>query len=135
LERSSPAITTTANEEFWLLVGERRGNVYLARLLDRTMGRPEAVEFDALAALTREEREGDVIGFLHTHPSCEATLSRRDVNTMRAWVSSFGKPLLCVIEGTDGLRAYLFEDYQSSGRQLSLVERFSDDTLVVVDHS
>ena len=125
----------TQNEECWLLIGERRGKVYLGQLLQRTTGKPESVDFDAAAALVREESHGDVIGFLHTHPSCEAQPSRRDVNTMRAWVGSFGKPLLCLIEGTDGLRAYLFETDTSPGRLLALVERFPNDRLVIVNQS
>ena len=60
--------------------------------------------------LAREEQRRDVIGFYHTHPGLPACPSRRDVRTMHAWCSAFGKPLLCVMAGVDGARGYRFED-------------------------
>ena len=53
--------------------------------------------------MEREEVRGDVVGFYHTHPSMPPVPSARDAATMPAWVSCFGKPLLCVIDGGGGL--------------------------------
>jgi proteasome lid subunit RPN8/RPN11 len=135
LERTSETVIQLAGdessrcEECWVLVGERRGSIWLGRLLDRVVGKPATVEFDGAAVLAREEKRGDVIGFLHTHPNCEANLSQRDIHTMQAWTSAFGKPLVCLIEGTDGLRAYRFDDSDSQGTT-TRVERFQNDWLV-----
>ena len=52
---------------------------------------------------------------------------------MRAWVSAFGKPLLCVIDGTDGLRAYRFDSDSAAGDEIATVEQFSDEWIVGVD--
>ncbi|HUG94404.1 MAG TPA: Mov34/MPN/PAD-1 family protein [Planctomycetaceae bacterium] len=120
-------------EECWLLVGRRRGRLWYARRIGRCRGQPASVEFDGPAVLDREERKRDVIGFLHTHPASEATPSRRDLATMRAWVSAFGKPLLCVIEGTNGLAAYRFDDDESTGEPLLSVEVFPRGVVIGVD--
>lgn len=101
--------------------------------MGRCVGRPASVEFDGPAVLEREERKGDVIGFLHTHPNSDAEPSRRDLRTMRAWVSAFGKPLLCVIEGIDGLAAYRFDDDASDGERLPAVEAFPRGVIIGVD--
>jgi len=133
LERTSTTLKESAarDEECWVLVGERRGDTWQGRMLDRVVGQPEMVEFDGGQALAREEALGDVIGFMHTHPNSAATPSQRDVDTMQAWVSALGKPLLCVIQGTDGLRCYRFEDDASGGEQMSTVER-TDDRIVAI---
>jgi hypothetical protein len=115
-------------------VGRRRGRIWYARRIGRCRGEPASVAFDGPAVLKREERQRDVIGFLHTHPTFEATPSRRDLDTMRAWVSAFGKPLLCVIEGTNGLAGYRFDDDASRGEPLQLVEVFPRGVVVGVEH-
>ncbi|NOX54358.1 MAG: hypothetical protein GXP27_07920 [Planctomycetes bacterium] len=117
----------------WVLVGSRRGRVWYMRRLRRSVGRATNVEFDGLSVLEREERRGDVVGFFHTHPSSPAAPSQRDVDTMRAWVSAFGKPLLCVIEGVDGLAGYRFDDDRSKGVRLPLVEKFPRGVVIGVE--
>ena len=121
------------NEECWPLVGERRGHIWYARRWTKTVGRPADVEFDAAAVLEREERRGDIIGFLHTHPNTSANPSRRDLHTMRAWAGCFGKPLLCVIDGTDGPAAFRFDDDESVGVRLAEVETFQRGVVIAVD--
>ena len=120
-------------EEAWILVGRRGGRVWHARRIGRCRGGPASVAFDGPAVLDREEIRRDVVGFLHTHPACDAVPSSRDLATMRAWVSAFGKPLLCLIEGTDGLRGYRFDDDESSGTPLLTVEVFPRGIVVAVD--
>jgi proteasome lid subunit RPN8/RPN11 len=72
--------------------------------------------------LTREEEQGDVVGFWHTHPAGSGTTpSRRDIRTMQAWCSALGKPLLCLIseEGRENEAAvYLFDNDESEGQPL-----------------
>jgi hypothetical protein len=41
---------------------------------------------------------------------------------MRAWVSSFGKPLLCLIEADHKIRAYLFADDEAGAKELPACE-------------
>ena len=120
-------------EECWVLVGQRRGRVWYARRIGRCEGEPASVEFDGLEVLAREERRRDVVGFLHTHPSSAAVPSQRDLHTMRAWVSAFGKPLLCVIEGADGLAGYRFDDDESQGEPLLLIEAFKRGVVIGVE--
>ena len=119
-------------EECWPLVGQRRGRLWHARKLRRSIGGPARVEFDGPAVLAREEQRGDVIGFLHTHPGFAAEPSQRDIDTMQAWVSALGKPLLCLIQGTDGLAGYVFASDDSSGQKVLQVESFPRGVIVVV---
>jgi hypothetical protein len=115
-----------------VLVGERRGDIWLCRPLNHATGKPATVEFDGAAALAREEAAQDVVGFLHTHPDCEAKPSQRDRDTMQAWTSALGKPLLCLIEGTDGLRGFCFPNDESPGEPIEQVERFEDGIIIAV---
>lgn len=120
-------------EESWVLVGQRRGCIWLARRIWPSRGEPAEVAFDATAVLAREESRGDVVGFFHTHPSFSAQPSKRDIATMRAWVSSFGKPLLCLIAGTDGLHGFRFDDDESRGEKVTAAELFPRGIVIAVD--
>ena len=119
-------------EECWPLVGERRGRLWCARTLHRTVGTRTRVEFNGPAILAREEKRQDIVGFLHTHPGSLAEPSQRDIATMQAWVSAFGKPLLCLIEGTDGLTGFCFATDDSAGQRLAQVERFGRQTIIAI---
>jgi proteasome lid subunit RPN8/RPN11 len=92
------------------------------------------VRFDGDRVLRREERRHDVVGFFHTHPGMVAVPSVRDLRTMRAWCSCFGKPLLCVIAGRDGVRGYRFDDDTSDGVELDAVELFPGGVIVGVEN-
>ena len=119
----------------WVLLGARRGRIWYARRARRTVGEPLRVEFDGPAALRREEKFGDVIGFLHTHPAGPPRPSDRDVRTMRAWCSAFGKPLLCAIAAGETLAGYVFKDHRSKGLAASAIELFPRGVLVCVEDS
>jgi hypothetical protein len=119
-------------EECWPLVGQRKGRLWFARKLRRTVGGPASVAFDGPAVLAREEQRRDIVGFLHTHPGFPAEPSLRDIATMQAWVSAFGKPLLCLIEGRDGLAGYVFESDDSRGVRLDQVESFARGTVIAL---
>lgn len=118
----------------YVLVGKRQGCVWFGRLRQRREGQAASVEFDWQWVLEREERRGDILGFYHTHSVGLAAPSNRDVQTMRAWVSCLGKPLLCVIESGDVLGAYRFADDEDDGQTLDAVERFPRNAVVAVEN-
>ncbi len=120
-------------EQCWVLLGHRRGRIWYCRRVRHSSGERASVRFDGAWALSREEKYGDVVGFLHTHPEGPATPSQRDVRTIRAWCSSFGKPLLCLIASPTGIRGYRFDDDESGATELSMVEVFSRGVVIGVD--
>lgn len=126
-------MSLTAVEECWTLLGERRGRVWLARRQRHTRGERSRVLFDGAWVLDREETRDDVIGFLHTHPDGPDAPSRRDIRTMRAWCLAFGKPLVCMIVGPAGLRAWRFDDEESSGMPLECVQAFPRGVVIGVE--
>ena len=106
-----------------VLTGTHRAGRWCLRLRQPATGGPASVELDWAWALEREEAHGDVLGFYHTHPGKYTLPSARDVATMRAWVSCFGKPLLCVIEADGAMAAYLFESDADAGQRLPAAEK------------
>jgi proteasome lid subunit RPN8/RPN11 len=132
LARASAALKPVV-EQCWTLLGEHRSRIWLCRRVRQVGGERVSVRFDGDWTLKREEKYGDVVGFLHTHPDGPASPSARDVRTMRAWCSAFGKPLLCVIASPVGLRGYRFDDDESAGERLAIVESFSSGVVVGVD--
>jgi proteasome lid subunit RPN8/RPN11 len=120
-------------EQCWTLLGQHRSRIWYCRRVRHTSGERASVRFDGSWALSREEAYGDVVGFLHTHPEGPATPSQRDVRTIRAWCSAFGKPLLCLIAASEGVRGYRFDDDKSVGEELSLVQMFPRGVVIGVD--
>lgn len=119
------------NNVCYVLIGERRGNVWVGRLQQPSEGQPSQVAFDWAQVLVREESFGDVLGFYHTHPTSAPFPSQRDVRTMQAWVDSFGKPLLCVIQSGELLAGYMFDQ---AGNCIPLrPTRFARNILVAVE--
>ncbi len=131
--RASPRSVTTTVEQYGTLVGRRRGRIWFTRRVQFCEGNATSVPFDGLGVLKREESRGDVLGFFHTHPDGPPLPSKRDVRTMRAWCSAFGKPLLCVIASPEGLAGFRFEDDGSSGAELAMVELFPRGVLIGVE--
>lgn len=119
------------NEVCYVLVGRRRGAIWEGRLCRYQAGGPGSVEFDWAWVLAREEQEGDVLGFYHTHPAGRTMPSERDARTMRAWVGCFGKPLLCVIESGAGLAAYVFSTDEDDGRAVAEVRRAAEEVVAI----
>ena len=109
-------------ERCWTLVGRQQGRFWYARRMRPTKGDPASVAFDASWVIAREEAKGDVVGFYHTHPSGMPDPSRRDDRTMRAWVGSFGKPLLCLIEADGKVAGYQYRSDESDGVALTACE-------------
>lgn len=127
------ATVSLAVEQCWTLVGSHRGRIWLCRRIRQTSGERASVRFDGSWVLSREERRGDVVGFLHTHPDGPASPSNRDLRTMRAWCSAFGKPLLCLISSPEGVQGFRFDDDESDGTRLKIVEAFPRGVLIGVD--
>lgn len=120
-------------ERCWALTGRRKGPFWHARRRRPATGEPANVEADAAWTLAREEARGDVAGFLHTHPCGPDAPSQVDVRTMRAWTSSLGKPLLCVIETPDGLAAFRFDHDRSKGVRLAACQAFPRGVVLVYE--
>jgi proteasome lid subunit RPN8/RPN11 len=133
LGRASPRALTPPVEQYWTLVGQRRGRIWYARRVHYRKGAATSVQFDGMGVLDREESRGDVLGFLHTHPDGPPRPSKRDVRTMRAWCSAFGKPLLCVIASPAGLAGCRFDDDSSNGVVLEMVQVFRRGVLIGVE--
>jgi proteasome lid subunit RPN8/RPN11 len=96
------------NEQCWVLVGGMRDDLWWGKRIKPTEGAPASVAFNPDYVTQRDEKYKDVVGFIHTHPSFTAHYSSRDDRTMKAWVCSLGKPLVCCIIGIDGLRAWWY---------------------------
>jgi proteasome lid subunit RPN8/RPN11 len=124
---------TRAVEQYGTLVGVRRSRIWYGRLIHHRSGAATSVRFDGSGVLRREEVRQDVLGFFHTHPSGLPRPSDRDVRTMRAWCSSFGKPLLCVIASPEGVAGFRFDDDSSDGVPLGLVEVFPHGVVIGVE--
>ena len=111
---------TGSREESWVVVGEVVDGIWAGRRVWRSSGEVASVGFSWRQVLGREERRGDVIGWYHTHPSGLLRPSARDVRTMAAWCTCFGKPLLCAIGDGERLAGFLF------GRRYGEQERASE---------
>jgi proteasome lid subunit RPN8/RPN11 len=133
LARASKASLIRNVEDCWILVGQRRGRIWMGRRMRATAGDRASVTFDGAWVLDREECKRDVIGFLHTHPDGPDQPSQRDVRTMRAWTDAFGKPLMCVIASPRCVRGFRFDGFESTGEPLQLVEMFPRGVIIGVD--
>lgn len=107
-------------ECFVLMAKFRAGRFWVARPDKYTTGEPASVRFDPDYIWENRKR---LLGWWHTHPHWTAYPSSTDYQTMHAQVCSIGKPLLCVIEGTDGLRAWWFFDDESFAVEGSIWRR------------
>ncbi len=116
---------TRAVERCWVLTGAQDGVArWRFRRRKKSAGEVASVEAAWEWALDREERFGDVIGFFHTHPrGAGAEPSSRDVRTMSAWCSAFGKPLLCVIAAEKMLNGYLFSHADGKPEQVQSINK------------
>lgn len=120
------------NEIGYVLVGSFKAGIWHARMRWRATGKPTSVAIDWEKALEREEGEGDVVGFFHTHPRGCSGPSGRDDLTMDAWSRCFGKPLLCVIDCNDSTGAWVY-DGKDQRRTVEKVVRFKNFWIVAID--
>ncbi len=122
------------NEECWTLTGGRIGGIWVGWRRWRTEGAPASVEFSAKRALQRQRYQRDCVGWAHTHPGMAAVPSMTDVVTMQAWVACFGRPLLCVIKGSDGTRGYVFQHDECEGVELMKVYEIGWGITIGIEH-
>ena len=108
------------NERSWILTGKLFRGLWFFRRNRQREGLPCSVDFDWEWAMRQEEQNHNV-AFLHSHP-CQAYPSSRDERTMRAFCLCFGRPILCAILGTDGLRGFWFIDDESPFVERKLVQ-------------
>ena len=114
---------THGDEHSWIITGTHKGRLWLGRRHHEQVGSPTRVGFDAKWAEERELEKRDVIGWYHTHPPrCDAYVSDRDFRTMRVWAGCLGKPLLCLIEGNQGLRGWVFQNEDCEGIPVSFAQ-------------
>lgn len=125
-------------EQCWVLLGtfDEEDEMWRLRVRRQVSGKPASVEADWRWALEREEERGDVAGFAHTHPAgAGIEPSARDVRTMEAWCSAFGKALVCLIaegETLDDPAGYLFrtdggDPVSLTAFELEVEERVAQD--------
>lgn len=107
--------TTSSPKKFdaielsWVIIGEQNDKLWWGYKRHMSKGSSATVKASHSYAMDREEKYFDVLGFMHTHPHWKAEPSDVDRKTMQSWVDCFGKSLLCIIKGTDGLRAWWFD--------------------------
>ncbi|MBI4863038.1 MAG: Mov34/MPN/PAD-1 family protein [Candidatus Riflebacteria bacterium] len=89
------------SEVGWVLVGFQDDDLVVARRVMQASGAATSVRLDSARILSREEKQGDVVGFWHTHPAGLIRESGQDRETLGAFCRSFGKSLVSIVE-TDG---------------------------------
>jgi len=92
------------NEECWFIRGKHIGPIWVGKLEYHSMGGLAHVDFN-----WQEAQRNDLLGFFHSHPNGLCSPSSRDDRTMRAWVKSEGRPLLCGIFCSKDDACYLYE--------------------------
>ena len=107
------------NERCWILTGHYKDDLWWGFAKKRTEGTPVSVEFDWEYVLKNHEK---VVGFYHTHPSFNATPSETDDRAMHGFCLSLGRPLVCLIRDTDGLRAWWYVDDESEPEEYQVVK-------------
>ncbi len=115
-------------EQCWVLIGMPDGKTgWRFRRRCKSSGGAASVEAAWNWALKREEQYGDVVGFYHTHPDGAGTQpSSRDIRTMQAWCSAFGKPLLCLVAAGKRLEGHVILDANAQlepARSVSKLEK------------
>lgn len=95
------------SEVSYILIGKQSDSFPFGRLVRKRKGTPGSVEFDWRWALEREEKKGDVLGFYHSHLNNQE-ISGRDIKTMMAWASCFGKDLLCIVEDSSSRKNKIY---------------------------
>jgi proteasome lid subunit RPN8/RPN11 len=121
--RSKDLTSTKQVEICYVLLGEIRDGTVNAKMSWRKIGSTHSVQFDWSRVMKREEDDADVAGFYHTHPEGFTDLSSKDESTMRAWAFCFGKPLICAIGTSAGIRAWCFE-VDGNFKELKEVKRY-----------
>lgn len=97
------AVKEGFKEECWFLFGIKIRNFYVGYLKYHSKGGMGSVSFEWEDAL-----KGKLIGFYHTHPCGDPYPSSTDDGTMKTWVKSEGKPMLCGIKSRGKQACFLY---------------------------
>lgn len=98
-------------EEYRLVVGKRFTNKFFAIGVDQGVEASASfVKFNHELVFEYEDNpRWDVIGFWHSHPNGSfPTPSARDSDTMHAWTTALGRPLLCAITYANVVHGWWF---------------------------
>lgn len=94
-------------EKCWFVYGLTIGPFVLGKLVYVSEGEAHCVEFDWEKGLSKF-----LIGWFHTHPkNCSLSPSSEDERTMKSWVRTLERPLLCGITHNDllDLNCFIFK--------------------------
>lgn len=97
---------TDFKEACWFVYGLRIKDLYLGILVKQSTGGPASVDFDWQRAFKHRKY---LVGFFHTHPEGVHELSQIDHRTMRGWVTSLGKPLICGMKENGQTQMYYYK--------------------------
>lgn len=121
------------NEIFYAIYGAYADGYYFGYLDDFNEGHPARVEFDYDKIMSRHE---DLIGFYHTHPNMAAFPSSTDKETMSGWTNMLGRPLLCLIDGKDGIIPWIYSNtLEKFYETLSYKMIHKKQTFILVDNN
>lgn len=99
-------MSTDFKEACWFVYGLRIKDLYLGILVKQSTGGPASVDFDWQRAFKHRKY---LVGFFHTHPEGVHELSQIDHRTMRGWVTSLGKPLICGMKENGQTQMYYYK--------------------------
>ena len=90
-------------EKCWFIGGLNFKNFYIGKLYHHSDGTTLSVDFDWKMAV-----KNTVLGFYHTHIDGDPYLSNEDTTTMRTWVISEGRPMICGVMSGNSQACWLF---------------------------
>lgn len=103
-------------EKCWFLVGKKIGQFYVGKIVYHSQGNTLKVDFDWESAVNER-----VLGFYHTHIDGLPYLSDEDETTMRAWVRSEGRSMLCGVITDESQSCWIFYRRAKSIRYMRMI--------------
>lgn len=95
-------------EDCWFLQGVELGPFYIGRLKFHSSGSGVNVDFSWSEAVSK-----NLLGFYHSHGAGDPYISGEDESTMKCWVRSEGRPMLCGVVSGPKQRCWVF--YRKKG--------------------
>jgi hypothetical protein len=95
------------NEIFYAVHGYKFDNYWIGKKFFFNEGSLVRVGFDYNKVMELNKKI-PLLGVYHTHPNMKAYPSIIDDNTMNTWFNTMGKPLICLIKGSDGLKNWVW---------------------------
>lgn len=107
---TSTTMTTDFQECCWFLWGVRIGKYFIGWLQFHSRGEPASVEFNWEKGISKF-----LLGWFHTHPEGYGlSPSQTDQKTMRGWVRTLERPLICGIRDLQEYKTYIFFRFKDS---------------------